>query len=121
MGFFERSGLDGVTGLIQIFSKWFFDLLKDAAVVAGLLIAAQESDSKLLTIFAYCCYLILNVYVISCVIDCRIAIFKKYNYPLIRFALSMSSILMFSMAASAGIIFGFQYSIEIIITALQRN
>jgi hypothetical protein len=40
-----KNSVDKFTTAIQAFGKWFFDLLMYAAIVAGLMLAAKETNN----------------------------------------------------------------------------
>lgn len=115
---FDRNGIDRFCGFVQTAGKLYFDIIKNTAVVAALLIAANKSDSKYITILAGISYFVLNIYISSFVWDYRLSVFEGIKRPFLNFSLNIISVIVFSVGVSAALSWCFWMIISVTITAL---
>jgi hypothetical protein len=70
-----KNGVEKFTAAIQSFGKLFFDLLTYAAIVAGLLLAAKETNNLAVKTLAYAAWAIFFIYVGSFFVHFRLDLF----------------------------------------------
>jgi hypothetical protein len=70
-----KNSVDKFTTAIQAFGKWFFDLLMYAAIVAGLMLAAKETNNMAVKTLAYAGWGIFFLYVGSFFVHFRLDLF----------------------------------------------
>jgi hypothetical protein len=70
-----KNSVDRFTAAIQAFGKWFFDLLMYAAIVAGLMLAAKETNNMAVKTLAYAAWGIFFLYVGSFFVHFRLDLF----------------------------------------------
>jgi hypothetical protein len=70
-----KNGVERVTAAIQSFAKLFFDMLMYAAIVAGLLLAAKETNNLAVKALAYTAWAIFFLYIGSFFVHFRLDLF----------------------------------------------
>ena len=91
MNILGNNSVEKFTTVIQSFGRWFFDLLLDAAIVAGLLLAAKETNSMAVKTLAYAAWVIFFVYVGSFFVHFRLDLFDWVKNLRLRSALELTS------------------------------
>ncbi|WP_158814559.1 hypothetical protein [Methylocapsa sp. S129] len=91
MNILGNNGVEKFTVAIQSFGKWFFDLLLNAAIVAGLLLAAKETNSMAVKTLAYASWAIFFLYVGSFFVHFRLDLFDWVKDLRLRGALELAS------------------------------
>jgi hypothetical protein len=86
-----NNDVEKFTTAIQSFGRWFFDLLLDAAIVAGLLLAAKETNSLAVKTLAYTAWAIFFLYVGSFFIHFRLDLFDWVKDLRLRNTLELAS------------------------------
>jgi hypothetical protein len=88
---FGKTGVEKITAAIQAFGKWFFDLLLNAAIVAGLLLAAKQTNNMAIKTLAYAAWAIFFLYVGSFFIHFRLDLFDWVKDIRLRTFLELTS------------------------------
>ena len=91
MNILGNNSVEKFTTVIQSFGRWFFDLLLDAAIVAGLLLAAKETNSMAVKTLAYASWAIFFLYVGSFFVHFRLDLFDWVKDLRLRGALELAS------------------------------
>ena len=88
---FGKNGVEKFTIAIQSFGKWFFDLLLNAAIVAGLLLAAKQTNNMAIKTLAYVAWAVFFLYVGSFFVHFRLDLFDWVKDPRHRNTLELAS------------------------------
>jgi hypothetical protein len=113
-----NNGVEKFTAAIQSFGRWFFDLLLDAAIVAGLLLAAKETNSVAVKTLAYAAWVIFFLYVGSFFVHFRLDLFDWVKDLRLRSALELASGIVMAVIIVACLNLMFQRIIAAAVSAI---
>jgi hypothetical protein len=114
----QQNGVKKIADFLQPFTKWFFNLLTNAAVVGGLLFAAQNTGNETLKLVAYASCFVLYVYVSSFFLIHRRDLFDWMRSLGLRNFSGIVSILILALVLVSSLSWIFQIIIGIIVNAL---
>jgi hypothetical protein len=116
-----NNGVEKFTTAIQSFGKWFFDLLLNAAIVAGLLLAAKETNNMAIKTLAYAAWAIFFIYVGSFFVHFRLDLFDWVKDLRLRGALELASGIIVAVIIAASLNLMFQKIISAAVSAIELS
>jgi hypothetical protein len=116
-----KNGVEKFTTAIQSFGKWFFDLLLNAAIVAGLLLAAKQTNNMAIKTLAYAAWAIFFLYVGSFFVHFRLDLFDWVKDLRLRTFLELASGIIVALIIVAGLNFMFQTMIAAAVSAIELS
>jgi hypothetical protein len=116
-----NNGVEKFTTAIQSFGKWFFDLLLNAAIVAGLLLAAKETNNMAIQTLAYAAWAIFFIYVGSFFVHFRLDLFDWVKDLRLRGALELASGIIVAVIIAASLNLMFQKIISAAVSAIELS
>jgi hypothetical protein len=115
------NGVEKFTTAIQSFGKWFFDLLLNAAIVAGLLLAAKDTNNMAIKTLAYAAWAIFFIYVGSFFVHFRLDLFDWVKDLRLRGALELASGIIVAVIIAASLNLMFQKIISAAVSAIELS
>jgi hypothetical protein len=116
-----KNGVEKVTATIQSFGKWFFDLLLNAAIVAGLLLAAKQTNNMAIKTLAYAAWAIFFLYVGSFFIHFRLDLFDWVKDLRLRTLLELASGIILAVVIVTCLNLMFQTMIAAAVSAIELS
>src|ERR1700722_9258747 len=116
-----KNGVDRITAAIQAFGKWFFDLLLNAAIVAGLLLAAKQTNNMAIKTLAYAAWAIFFLYVGSFFIHFRLDLFDWVKDLRLRTLLELASGIILAVVIVTCLNLMFQTMIAAAVSAIELS
>jgi hypothetical protein len=116
-----KNGVEKFTAAIQAFGKWFFDLLMYAAIVAGLMLAAKETNNMAVKTLAYAAWGIFFLYVGSFFIHFRLDLFDWVKDLQRRVFLELASGIIVAVIIAACLNLMFQTIIATAVSAIELS
>src|ERR1700683_2943610 len=116
-----NNGVEKFTTAIQSFGKWFFDLLLNAAIVAGLLLAAKQTNNMAIKTLAYAAWAIFFLYVGSFFIHFRLDLFDWVKDPRHRTFFELASGIILAVIIVTCLNLMFQTMIAAAVSAIELS
>jgi hypothetical protein len=116
-----NSSVEKFTAAIQSFGKWFFDLLMYAAIVAGLMLAAKETNNLAIKTLAYAAWGIFFLYLGSFFVHIRLDLFDWVKDLHRRIFLELASGIIVALIIAACLNLMFQTIIAAAVSAIELS